>query len=713
MVGLPDQLREEGEMNKCTPSVESTQALFYVSREGDDRWSGRLPVMNADKTDGPFATLSKARDVLRDMKQAGRLHGAVTVMLRGGRYPISAPIVFGPEDSWLITYTSYPGERAILDGGMRIEGWRVEMRGGILTWRVHLPEVAAGRCYFKQLFVNGQRRTRPRLPKRGWFRMEEVPGTILEVGKLDFWAGADAFRCRPGDVRLGENLTDTEVVALHFWIDERMPIVSFDPETRLVTCSRRSMLILRGETETEFARYYLENVKEALSEPGEWYLDRTTGELWYIPMPGEDPRTAEVYAPRIEQLIKLVGQPDEGRYVEQLRFVGLGFEHTEWRQPKGGGERWLRPPADYANSPQAACHIPGAISFHGARYCAIEDCALAHLGWYGIELTHGCQGNRLVGNTLTDLGAGGIKLESAGVPQVVCVRPLWTCNNCITDNHIWAGGRVFHNAVGILCLDAFGNHIAHNHIHDLFYSGISCGWVWGYENHLARDNRIEKNHIHDLGHGLISDMGGIYILGVQPGTVVRGNLIHHIESADYGGWGIYLDEGSSHVVVENNIVHSVSSESFHQHYGRENILRNNIFALGRKGQVSLTRGEEHNSITVVRNVLISDGQPMISGKQIVTSDLNLFHDVSAQPHFLWNSVSTTLEQMQKFGNDLHSLVADPHCHDISGLDFTLEADSPALALGFRLIDMSDVGPRPKREHNPAIQSVLPTKQDEG
>ena len=205
-----------------------------------------------------------------------------------------------------------------------------------------------------------------------------------------------------------------------------------------------------------------------------------------------------------------------------------------------------------------------------------------------------------------------------------------------------------------------------------------------------------------MGHGLLSDLGGIYVLGVQPGTVVCGNLIHHVESADYGGWGIYLDEGSSHVVVENNIVHSVSSESFHQHYGRENILRNNIFALGRKGQVSLTRGEEHNSLTLERNVLISDGQPMIGGRRSLISDLNLFYDVSVQPRFIWNNDAATFAQMQQSGYDLHSLVADPHCHDISGLDFTLEADSPALALGFRLIDMSDVGSRPRT----AIDQVL-------
>ena len=92
------------------------------------------------------------------------------------------------------------------------------------------------------------------------------------------------------------------------------------------------------------------------------------------------------------------------------------------------------------------------------------------------------------------------------------------------------------SAVGILSMHSFGNTLSHNHIYDLYYTGISCGWVWGYADSVSKNNRIEKNHIHDLGHGLLSDMGGIYTLGVQPGTVLRGNLIHDVEKANYGGW---------------------------------------------------------------------------------------------------------------------------------------------------------------------------------
>jgi len=81
---------------------------------------------------------------------------------------------------------------------------------------------------------------------------------------------------------------------------------------------------------------------------------------------------------------------------------------------------------------------------------------------------------------------------------------------------------VFFSACGMALIHSYGNEVSHNHIHDFYYTGISCGWVWGFAENVSRENRIEKNHIHHLGKGVLSDMGGIYILGVQPGTMLRG-----------------------------------------------------------------------------------------------------------------------------------------------------------------------------------------------
>jgi len=231
--------------------------------------------------------------------------------------------------------------------------------------------------------------------------------------------------------------------------------------------------------------------------------------------------------------------------------------------------------------------------------------------------------------------------------------------------------------------------------------------VWGYRDSIAHNNHIDKNHIHDLGHGWLSDMGGIYTLSTQPGTTIRGNLIHDVERANYGGWAIYPDEGSSHIVIENNICYNTNSQTFHQHYGHENIVRNNIFVLGAEGNLGISRVDDVTALTLERNIFVTNGQAVLVGGYgndysvpCIVSDLNLFWDINAQPvTFLKGGFGTpaakkvSLGEWQSAGFDLHSLVADPCFADLAGHDFSLAQNSPALKLGFHPIDISDVGPR--------------------
>lgn len=690
---------------------------LYVATEGNDAWSGIRAEPTSEGSDGPLASIGGARDRIRDLKFSARLSGPVSVLIGDGRYPISEPLTFGPEDSAPVTYAAQPGARPVIDGGRRIGGWRIERVGSKQLWVVDLPEVAAGTWFFRQLWVNGERRRRSRLPKEGYYRIERVPGMdfAADSSVAQLFDGSDQFVTAPGDIQAWTNLTDIEIVVVHYWIEERMPVAAFDQDTRTVTSSRRSTFALRDDVAADCARYYVENVFEALTEPGEWYLDRSTGRLSYVPMPDENPETTEVYAPTIEQLLKLEGRPEECRYVEFLRFEGLTFRHGDWHQPSRMGDLFptldARSGVQFAAAPQAACNVPGAVYLEGARHCALENCTVESVGFYGVELAEGCIANRVVGNELRDLGAGGVKLNGSNATGAICRR---TGNNRITDNHIHDGGQVFHSAVGILSAHSFGNHISHNHIHDLFYSGISCGWVWGYADSVSKNNHIEKNHIHDIGQGLLSDMGGIYTLGVQPGTIIRGNRIYNVEKRNYGGWGIYLDEGSSHILVEENICYNTSSQGFNQHYGRENIVRNNIFAFGREGQMSLTRGEEHNSFSAERNILLMDSQLAFVGRRVsgleergFRSDLNLLWDVVGREPISGNgstdaqakwAVSRTfsMDHWRTLGQDLHSIVADPQFRNLSDFDFTLEMDSPAFTLGYRQIDDSDVGPRQNR-----------------
>jgi hypothetical protein len=501
---------------------------LYLSPKGRDQWSGRLSAPNRTKTDGPLATPAAALALLRKLKDKGDLDGPATVWLRDGIYPLAEPLRFAAEDSWPVTFAAYRNERPIFDGGRRITDWRITKIHGRPAWVATLPDVARGEWSFRELFVNGRRAPRPRLPRpenpdaplslKPSFRMAQVPGMKLPTGWAQGAGGQTQFVCAEGDVRAFRNLTDVEVVFLHFWIEERSPIAAFDPVTRLVTMARPSrgpMVASHGST---LADYYLDNVYEALDTPGQWYLDRPTGRLIYLPRPGEHPDRTEVWAPRLLQLAALIGDPAAGRFVEHIRFRGLTFRHTDWRHP-GEETNGLDPDTGAAfsrqhdaSTSQAASDVPGVIRFHGARHCAVEDCTIEHAGWYGVEIGDGCRAIRVVGNTLRDLGAGGVRINGAAARERCPARE--TSHHRVTDNTITQAGRIFHSAVGILAMHGHDLILSHNHIHDLYYTGISCGWEWGYQESASYNNRIEANHIHDIGQGLLSDMGGIYTLGV-------------------------------------------------------------------------------------------------------------------------------------------------------------------------------------------------------
>jgi parallel beta-helix repeat protein len=659
--------------------MRNAGAVFYVAPAGSDAWSGRSANANGGKTDGPFASVQKARDAIRALTAKGQVTGPITVYVRGGTYFLPEPLVFTPEDAGTekapVTYAAYPGETPLLSGGRKITGWK---RGEKGLWNAEVPEVKEGKAYFRQLWVNGERRLRARTPNEGFFKVAELPGVDP---KANYRTPMKQFRFAPGDIRsTWTNLGDVEVVALHFWVDTHLPIATVDDATRMVTFTRSSRRKLTDDYKKEGARYYVDNVYEGLDAPGEWYLNRATGILSYLPKPGEDMTRAAVIAPRLVDLVRFEGDPAAGKFVEHVTLRGLAFSHNEWALPPGD-----------AGDLQAANTVPGALYLKGARGCAIEQCKLTNFGTYGIQLAEGCTQIRITRNEIADGGAGGIKASGGDAQSADALR---TGHNVIEDNHIHDLGRIYHSGVGVLLQHSGSNTVAHNHIHHLFYTGISAGWVWGYKPSVSTGNRIEFNHIHDIGQGLLSDMGGIYLLGVSPSTVVRNNRIHDIRSWGYGGWGIYTDQGSSGILIENNVVYRTKSGGFHQHYGRENIVRNNIFALAKEEQIARTRKEDHLSFTFERNIVYWSGDGPLLGKNWegdgFRMDNNLYFRQGGQP---FPFAGQTFDAWQKRGQDTHSRIADPRFVDPQKDNFALKPDSPALKLGFQPIELSSVGVR--------------------
>ncbi len=657
--------------------LEAKEITFYVARDGNDAWSGKLKSPAADNSDGPLATIPAAMAVARKARLSSRPADDLTIRVRRGTYELAEPLAFDGRDSGAapdhpFVVQAFQGEHPVISGGRHIADWK-RVPGVPDRWQAEVPGVAAGRWYFRQLFLNGRRARRARFPREGFFRVDGASPAGHPVA-LHF-RGADI---KPEWAARG----DVELVALLSWSDFRLQIRSVDASNRIATLSGDAA---ESNRETD-ARYYVENAPLTEYEPGEWFLDRQTGLLTYQAEAGQNPNAMEVVAPCLHELVLISGDPAGGKPVRNLVFRGLSFAHTDWSLGDHG----------YTDT-QAAVSIRGDFRAEGAVDCAVERCRFEHLAGYAMEFGRGCQGIHLLHNEISDIGAGGLRL---GDPSGPAGGVGANYGNVVTDNHLHDLGQVYAPGIGVLVFQSHGNLIAHNHIHDLYYTAISVGWNWGYQFTACHDNIIEFNHLHAIGRNMLSDMGAIYTLGPQPGTVIRNNLIHDVESFTYGGWGIYPDEGSSFMRIENNIVYRTKSAGFHQHYGSANLVRNNIFAFGREYQLMRSRAETHLSFTFEKNIVYFDIGGLLGGRW--TGDEasfrmadNLYFD--ARPGGGGEKLKfgdLSLEEWRKLGHDRGSIVADPLFVDPARYDFRLRAESPALHLGFKPIDIRGVGVRP-------------------
>nr|WP_314844673.1 right-handed parallel beta-helix repeat-containing protein [uncultured Microbacterium sp.] len=667
----------------------------------------------------PADDLAHALALVRRRREPGQ---RAVIWMAGGEYPHAHPVSFTSADSFTSVVAADPDHPPVLRGSVRLTGWRPVEVNGRSAFAAPAPRARA-----RRLYVDGEAAPRPSYPRDGFLRIEEQEGLDPAgsfVGTL--FDGAASFRFAEGDIPELAQEHAVEIVVPHYWVQERMPVVEIDRETRTITSSLRSIFALRDDAAQRFARYRLDNVAESFGDvAGEWYLD-ATGELvgaseaqvLYLPAPGADIDALDVRMPVVDAFVTLDGTAEAP--VREVRFEGIRFEDADFDvvppavPPFGVREDPQLPPeGSYAADVQAASTVPAALRFVHARSCAVVGGAIGRVGGYGVSLGAGSRGNLISGVHLHDLGAGAVR-SGGGIDAL---GPDYNRANEVSDCVIERGGQVYPNAVAVLFQHGSHNIIVHNEISDFLYSGVSVGWMWDYLHSPSEGNRIEGNHIHHLGGGLLNDMGGVYLLGIAPGTVVRANHIHDVECANYGGWGIYLDEGSSHVVIEQNVVHDVSSQAYHQHYGREVIIRDNVWAFGRNGQISLTRPEQHMSFTFHRNIVVGAGMPAFVGypdhrdvrRFGIDSDLNLFWDdapvagaaraanavreTGADGRVGFEIVDPLDDQWAELGHDRHSLTADPLFVDVEARDLRVRQGSPAESLGIRVPDVRAAGPR--------------------
>lgn len=544
----------------------------HVSPDGDNA--------NPGTAAAPVATIDQARLLVRSARQGGDV-ADITVTIHGGEYLLDKPLRFDADDAApsgsVTTYAAAPGAKVLISGGRSIDDWRRE--GDLFTTTI--PAVRDGQWRLRELFVNGRRATRARAPNDGIYRVVE-PGPDRRT----------SFRFQAGQLQAWPDLDDAELVFFHDWSTSHVRLKGVDPATQTVTLAApigRAMPHYEIGHFEPHPRYYVENARELLDSPGEWHLEKATGVLRYWPRPGESPESLVAVAPHLEALLTVRGDRAMCRFVTGLKFRGLTFSHCGWRPPESGlamGQASVyedRARQSTANpSPQA--FLPAAVSFDLARGCVVESCRFEHLGATAVEFRETCLENRFENNVVSDVAANGVNVGETFTQndRLACLPPNEFPNtvsrgNVLLGNRIESCGQLYPSGVGIWIGIAAETLVEDNELSELPYAGISVGWSWNDGDTGCRDNTIRGNEVHHVMQ-VLSDAGGIYTLGNQPGTLIENNRIHDVppNAGRAESNGIFFDESSAYLRVTGNRITQVAKSPLRFHRAHDILVADNL-----------------------------------------------------------------------------------------------------------------------------------------
>lgn len=601
----------------CFDARGAESVKIYVSNgaEGGD-----------GSSQSPYATLHEAANHLLSMRSSGNCQ-AVDILVAPGVYEAQSTLLFtnahnSPQCGEVTIKPAVDGGKVVLSGGRHITNWKEESPG---HWVAQLPEVKSGNWYFRQLFAGHKRLTRARTPNKGFYTTQGGLKTIFQDGGVvsnapeaknaRHWLSRCGFAYRNHDIEYWDDWKNAEILTFHSWECSWQSILSVDTVRHEVYfCSPcRYPVGFFGPN----MRYRIENIRQALDEPGEWFLDRDSGTLHLLLNEGENPAEMQIYAPRLDNVLQCSG--DTLNPVANIRFENIDFQYTAYRMGLyDTAPNW---PAEVQQSvpffpsdlrpgftgSQAAPTAGASLNFTYAHNISFVECGMRHLGAIGVWIAHGCNGVNLTGCEIADTGAGGVYIgfdvrlvDDADIAPSEAPR-----NNVVSNCLITRLGSVHPAAVGVWMAQTSDNRIVNNELSYISYSGISTGWTWGFEHNYTKNNYIAHNHIHHVAQ-ILGDAAGMYSLGDCSGTVYDANYIDQI----YKGEGVHgvvdamgFDECSSNITIRNTVVGKVSGK---------------VASFGRQSSAELQKWENNNFDMYVPRPIV-DHKPALEPKEFTVN----------------------------------------------------------------------------------------------
>jgi hypothetical protein len=607
---------------------------------------------------------------------------------------------------------------------------------------------------FTQLFVNGKRQTRARYPNadpsdpKRYTGYLQAAGTVGDEVTDPVPGNDDDMTFSGGSVRGVRFALDTfsprvwsrpeeaiiHIYQAHYWGNLQWRLKAIDIAQQVLWFGEGGQQMGAQWYATpmvvdERSRFFVENVFEELDAPGEWYLDRTAGVLYYLPPDEVDLSSAVVEVPILPQIVRLVGS--QAAPVHDITLAGFRIAHT--------ASTFLEP-YDVPSLSDWSIHRGGTVFLEGARNCRIEGCWFDAVGGNAVFMNGYNRANVVTGCKFTHVGDSAICFVGMREQTVGTQRAFpYECQ--ATNNLIYDCGIFGKQIAGVYISRAKRITAAHNHIHSMPRAGICIGdGTWG--GHL-----IEYNYIHDTcretgDHGPFNAWGRdkywCLVQSHMPYTAGRSHDAGHVKVdamepvilrynyfREQSGWGLDLDDGASNYEIYNNLCVGISIKL---REGAHRTIYNNIWVNGANSPCFHV-GNEQNQDRYFRNITVmSTGNmhaeddlnfamgkgygeiytliaPPARGPWLAEIDHNCFYSDRGEfvarvqrrgeddswRYSLLVGEKYTLEEWQALGFDRHSVFADPDFMDAANGDYRVRPGSPALQVGFENFDISGAG----------------------